>query len=139
MIDVSYQSMQQGMVRILSQELHKLLDELPRDVGMSESVIKVGFVTYSTQLHFYNVKANLAQPQMLVVADLEDSFVPLLDGFLVDYREAKAVVDGLVLFVINYVLFILLVIFVMKYFQFHRHMLLLFFVLFFIEMSTFAY
>ena len=98
MIDVSYQSMQQGMVRILSQELHKLLDELPRDVGMSESVIKVGFVTYSTQLHFYNVKANLAQPQMLVVADLEDSFVPLLDGFLVDYREAKAVVDGLVLF-----------------------------------------
>jgi len=95
MIDVSYQSMQQGMVRILSSELHKLLDELPKDVGMNESVIKVGFVTYSTQLHFYNVKANLAQPQMMVVADLEDSFVPLLDGFLVDYREAKAVVDSL--------------------------------------------
>lgn len=93
MIDVSYQSVQQGMVKILANELHTLLDSLPRDVGMEESLIKVGFVTYSTQLHFYNVKANLAQPQMMVVTDLEDAFVPLLDGFLVNYKEAKAVVD----------------------------------------------
>ena len=93
MIDVSYQSIQQGMVRLLASEFSRLLDELPRDVGMSESVIKIGFVTYNTQLHFYNVKANLAQPQMLVVTDLEDGFVPLLDGFLVNYNEAKTVVD----------------------------------------------
>lgn len=93
MIDVSYQSIQQGMVGLLTRELHRLLEELPKDVGMSESLIKVGFVTYNTQLHFYNVKANLAQPQMLVVADLEDGFVPLLDGFLVNYSEAKTVVD----------------------------------------------
>jgi len=95
MIDVSYQSMQQGMVKILANELMTLLDKLPCDVGMDESLIKVGFVTYNTQLHFYNVKENLAQPQMMVVTDLEDTFVPLQDGFLVSYKESKAVVDSL--------------------------------------------
>lgn len=93
MIDVSYQSIQQGMVKILANELLTLLDNLPRDVGMDESLIKVGFVTYNSQLHFYNVKDNLAQPQMMIVTDIDDTFVPLQDGFLVNYKESKAVVD----------------------------------------------
>merc|ERR1712048_33447 len=52
-------------------------------------------MTYNTQLHFYNVKGNLAQPQMMVVTDLEEGFLPLLDGFLVRPSEAKAVVESL--------------------------------------------
>lgn len=97
MIDVSYQSVQQGMVKILVEELRTLLDELPKDVGLDESLIKVGFVTYSTHLHFYNVKENLAQPQMMIMSDVKDAFVPLLDGFLVNYKEAKGVVERLAL------------------------------------------
>jgi protein transport protein SEC24 len=31
-----------------------------------------------------NLQGNLAQPQMLVVSDLEDVFVPLLDGYMLD-------------------------------------------------------
>ena len=85
------------MVKILAEELHELLDHLPKDVGMDESVMKVGFVTYNTQLHFYNVKENLAQPQMMVVSDLDDAFVPLLDGFIVNYKESKAVIDRCVI------------------------------------------
>lgn len=41
-----------------------------------ESNIRVGFVTYNKVLHFYNVKASLAQPQMMVVSDVADMFVP---------------------------------------------------------------
>jgi len=95
MIDVSYQSVQQGMVKILCDELQTLLDDLPKDVGMDESLIKVGFVTYSSQLHFYNVKENLAQPQMMVMSDVDEAFVPLLDGFLVNYKESKGVIESL--------------------------------------------
>jgi protein transport protein SEC24 len=40
-----------------------------------------------------NLQGNLAQPQMLVVSDLEDVFVPLLDGFLVKVSESEAVID----------------------------------------------
>ena len=64
-----------------------------REVGAEESEIRVGFVTYAKEIHFYNVKGSLAQPQMLVVSDLEDVFVPLLDGFLVTLAESEAVID----------------------------------------------
>jgi hypothetical protein len=58
-----------------------------------DSVVRVGFVTYNKVLHFYNVKASLAQPQMLVVSDVADMFVPLLDGFLVNVKESRMVID----------------------------------------------
>lgn len=53
----------------------------------------MGFVTYNKVLHFYNVKASLAQPQMLVVSDVSDMFVPLLDGFLVNVKESRLVIE----------------------------------------------
>uniref|UniRef100_A0A8C3CFF6 Uncharacterized protein n=1 Tax=Cairina moschata TaxID=8855 RepID=A0A8C3CFF6_CAIMO len=48
------------------------------------SAIRVGFVTYNKVIHFFKVKSNLAQPQMMVVSDVGEGFVPLLDGFLVN-------------------------------------------------------
>lgn len=60
---------------------------------MEESEIRVGFVTYSNVLHFYNVRANLVQPQMMVVGDVEDVFVPMVDGFLVKLSEADTVIQ----------------------------------------------
>lgn len=42
---------------------------------------------------FLVLQGNLAQPQMLVVSDLEDVFVPLLDGFLVKLSESESVID----------------------------------------------
>lgn len=63
---------------------------------MKESAIKVGFVTYDSTLHFYNVNSALAQPQMMVVSDVHDVFMPLLDGFLVKLSESRAVIDRFV-------------------------------------------
>lgn len=63
-----------------------------REGGAEESAIRVGFVTYNKVLHFYNVKSSLAQPQMMVVSDVGDMFVPLLDGFLVNVNESRAVI-----------------------------------------------
>ena len=39
------------------------------------------------------LQSNLAQPQMMVVSDVQDVFVPLLDGFLVTLDESEAVID----------------------------------------------
>lgn len=61
--------------------------------GVEASAIKVGFVTYNKVLHFYNVKSALAQPQMMVVSDTAEMFVPLLDGFLVNYQDSRAVIS----------------------------------------------
>lgn len=65
----------------------------PREDGAESSAIKVGFVTYNKVLHFYNVKSALAQPQMMVVSDTAEMFVPLLDGFLVNYQESQTVIN----------------------------------------------
>ncbi|XP_011960734.1 protein transport protein Sec24C isoform X1 [Ovis aries] len=95
MIDVSYNAIRSGLVRLLCEELKSLLDFLPREGGAEESAIRVGFVTYNKVLHFYNVKSSLAQPQMMVVSDVGDMFVPLLDGFLVNVSESRAVITSL--------------------------------------------
>ncbi|XP_043332483.1 protein transport protein Sec24C isoform X2 [Cervus canadensis] len=95
MIDVSYNAIRSGLVRLLCEELKSLLDFLPREGGAEESAIRVGFVTYNKVLHFYNVKSSLAQPQMMVVSDVGDMFVPLLDGFLVNVNESRAVITSL--------------------------------------------
>ncbi|XP_028989747.1 protein transport protein Sec24C isoform X2 [Betta splendens] len=95
LIDVSYNAVKSGMVSIVCQELKTLLDYLPRENPEVDSVVRVGFVTYNKVLHFYNVKSTLAQPQMLVVSDLSDMFVPLLDGFLVNVNESRLVIESL--------------------------------------------
>uniref|UniRef100_A0A673K543 Protein transport protein Sec24C-like n=1 Tax=Sinocyclocheilus rhinocerous TaxID=307959 RepID=A0A673K543_9TELE len=95
LIDVSYNAVKNGMVGIICQELKTLLDYLPRENPDVESNIRVGFVTYNKVLHFYNVKASLAQPQMMVVSDVADMFVPLLDGFLVNVSESRVVIESL--------------------------------------------
>uniref|UniRef100_A0A4W4F156 SEC24 homolog C, COPII coat complex component n=1 Tax=Electrophorus electricus TaxID=8005 RepID=A0A4W4F156_ELEEL len=95
LIDVSYNAVKNGMVAIVCQELKTLLDYLPRENPNVASNIRVGFVTYNKVLHFYNVKASLAQPQMMVVSDVADMFVPLLDGFLVNVAESRVVIESL--------------------------------------------
>ncbi|XP_051580009.1 protein transport protein Sec24D-like isoform X1 [Myxocyprinus asiaticus] len=95
MIDVSYNNMKSGLVKLICEELKILLDRLPKEEGAESSAIKVGFVTYNKILHFYNVKSALAQPQMMVVSDVGEMFVPLLDGFLVNFQESRAVINNL--------------------------------------------
>ncbi|GFN78549.1 transport protein sec24c [Plakobranchus ocellatus] len=96
MIDVSYNSVKSGLVNLICDKLKsEILINLPKETGATESEIRVGFVTYHKELHFYNVKGSLAQPQMMVVSDLEDMFVPLVDGFLVKLSESEAVIDSL--------------------------------------------
>ncbi|XP_048364978.1 protein transport protein Sec24D [Sphaerodactylus townsendi] len=95
MIDVSYNNIKSGLVKIICEELKTVLDRLPREEQEEASTIRVGFVTYNKVLHFFNVKSNLAQPQMMVVTDVSEVFVPLLDGFLVNFQESRAVINNL--------------------------------------------
>ncbi|XP_053317402.1 protein transport protein Sec24D isoform X2 [Spea bombifrons] len=95
MIDVSYNNVKNGVVRLICEELKTLLDRLPSEDNAESSAIRVGFVTYNKVLHFYNVNSNLAQPQMMVVTDMAEVFLPLLDGFLVNFKESRSVIHNL--------------------------------------------
>ncbi|XP_061441251.1 protein transport protein Sec24D isoform X2 [Rhineura floridana] len=95
MIDVSYNNIKSGLVKLICEELKTVLDGLPREEQEEASPTRVGFVTYNKVLHFFNVKSNLAQPQMMVVTDVSEVFVPLLDGFLVNFKESRSVINNL--------------------------------------------
>ncbi|XP_014215560.1 protein transport protein Sec24C-like [Copidosoma floridanum] len=94
-IDVSYNTMKSGLVKLLCAQMKKIIRNLPVDAGQTKSNMKVGFITYSNTVQFYNIKSSLAQPQMMVVGDVHDVFMPLLDGFLCDPEESEAMIDSL--------------------------------------------
>ena len=94
-IDVSYNNVKSGLVHLLCAEMKRIVRNLPIDQGHSRSNMKVGFITYNNTVHFYNIKSTLAQPQMMVVGDVHEMFMPLLDGFLVDPVESEALIDFL--------------------------------------------
>lgn len=92
-IDVSYNNMKSGLVHLLCAKMKEIIRNLPKEDGAEQSNMKVGFITYSTSVHFYNIKSCLAAPQMMVVGDVNEMFMPLLDGFLCDPVESETVID----------------------------------------------
>lgn len=82
-------------MNLLCSQIKTIIRNLPVDAGQTKSNMKVGFITYNNSVHFYNCKANLAQPQMMFVGDVQDVFMPLLEGFLCDPEESEATIDNL--------------------------------------------
>ncbi|OVA02409.1 zinc finger protein [Macleaya cordata] len=98
LIDVSLSAVKCGMLEVVAKTIKSCLDELP---GFPRT--QIGFLTFDSTLHFYNMKASfslspdyssLTQPQMMIVSDLDDIFVPLPDDLLVNLSESRSVVDA---------------------------------------------
>ncbi|KAG5074577.1 hypothetical protein JHK84_055808 [Glycine max] len=81
LIDVSITAVRSVMVEVVAQTINSCLDELP---GIPRT--QIGFATFDSTIHFYNMK-------MLVVSDLDDIFVPLPDYLLVNLSESRSVVE----------------------------------------------
>ncbi|KAG6540868.1 hypothetical protein Mapa_017742 [Marchantia paleacea] len=90
LIDVSASAIRTGMLQIACETMKASLDKLP---GYPRT--QIGFITFDSTLHFYNLKSSLTQPQMMVVAELDDPFLPMPDDLLVNLSESRAVVEAL--------------------------------------------
>ncbi|XP_044473585.1 protein transport protein Sec24-like At3g07100 isoform X2 [Mangifera indica] len=89
LIDVSISAIRSGMLEVVAETIKSCLDDLP---GFPRT--QIGFITYDSTIHFYNMKSSLTQPQMMVVSDLDDIFVPLPDDLLVNLSESRSVVGA---------------------------------------------
>ncbi|XP_053317480.1 protein transport protein Sec24B isoform X2 [Spea bombifrons] len=89
-LDVSYNAVESGYLKIFSQALLDNLNKLPGD-----SRTKMGFITFDSTVHFYNLQEGLSQPQMLVVSDIDDIFLPTPDGLLVNLHESMELIKDL--------------------------------------------
>jgi len=96
-IDVSYPMVKEGVVQLICGNMKEILRSLPVDeaAGETESKMRVGIMTYDNKINFYNCNKNLAQPQQMTVGDVDDMFVPLVEGLLVSVKESEAVIDSL--------------------------------------------
>ncbi|GMN44650.1 hypothetical protein TIFTF001_013847 [Ficus carica] len=88
LIDVSICAVRSGMIEVVAKTIRSCLDKLP---GFPRT--QIGFATFDSTIHFYNLKSSLTQPQMMVVSDLDDIFVPLPDDLLVNLSESRIVVE----------------------------------------------
>ena len=88
--DVSAQAVSSGFLAVAVQTIKETLDSLP---GGERT--RVGFLTYDSTLHFYALKPGSSQPQMMVVAELDDPFCPAPDDLLVNLQESRDAVDAL--------------------------------------------
>eukprot|EP01114_Cavostelium_apophysatum_P023174 TRINITY_DN864_c0_g1_i2.p1 TRINITY_DN864_c0_g1~~TRINITY_DN864_c0_g1_i2.p1 ORF type:complete len:800 (+),score=151.47 TRINITY_DN864_c0_g1_i2:45-2444(+) len=89
-IDVGYQSISSGMFHTAIETIKRTLNDIP---GTPRT--RVGFITYDSTVHFYNLRASLSSPQMLVVADIDDVFLPLPEDMLVNLNESRAIIENL--------------------------------------------
>jgi len=88
-IDVSYTAVVTGMLEVVVSTIKEVI-QAGRLPGGQRA--QMGIITFDTALHFYNLNSNLSQPQMLVVSDLEDLFLPLPDDILVPISESETAI-----------------------------------------------
>ncbi|XP_045886686.1 protein transport protein Sec24B isoform X4 [Micropterus dolomieu] len=89
-LDVSHNAVEAGYLKYFCELLLENLDKLPGDTRT-----RVGFLTFDSTIHFYNLQEGLSQPQMLVVSDIDDIFIPSHDSLMVNLKESKELVNDL--------------------------------------------
>ncbi|KAM5170338.1 protein transport protein Sec24A [Mantella aurantiaca] len=90
MFDVSHNAIETGYLDTVCQTLLDNLEWLPGNTRT-----KVAFITYDSTIHFYSLQEGLSQPQMLVVSDIDDIFIPMPENLLVNLNECKELVQDL--------------------------------------------
>jgi len=91
-IDVSYTAVVTGMLDTVVSTIKEAIQSGKLPGGQRA---QMGIITFDTALHFYNLNSSLSQPQMLVVSDLEDLFLPLPDDILVPIGESESAIVNL--------------------------------------------
>nr|XP_053631901.1 protein transport protein Sec24C-like [Cherax quadricarinatus] len=96
-LEINQLMIQRGVIPLLCQSMKDILKNLPRDcingTLSSESTMKVGFITYESNVHFYKLDGQ--SPEMCVVCDRDDLFVPVPGGVLCDAKDAADNIDKL--------------------------------------------
>jgi protein transport protein SEC24 len=56
---------------------------------------RIGFVTYDSAVHFYNLRSTLKQPQIFVVTDIDQVYLPQPEDLVVNIQDSMELVTSL--------------------------------------------
>lgn len=83
-IEISKGSVQTGAFMAYIQTIKEFLQNPLTKTHYS----KVGIVTFDENIQFYDLRRDLMEPQVLVMSDIMDPFVPIMDGLFFDPTES---------------------------------------------------
>lgn len=92
--DVSKSAVDSGYLALACSTIKSLIEN-QQLAGMADERTKVAFVTFDKNIHFYNLKSILKQPQMMVITDTDNVFMPQPEDFLVNLAESYDLVVNL--------------------------------------------
>lgn len=98
--DVSFEAVESGLLKSACDTLLDILyggevtDGTPFNPYFPQSC-GIGILTFDRTLHFYNLSSGLPQASLVVLADLDEIFVPIRDGMFVDPWQSRTVIEGL--------------------------------------------
>eukprot|EP01080_Neovahlkampfia_damariscottae_P007422 gene7422-11745_t len=88
-IDLTKNSATAGMIECMAESILQVIDTF-------EERTMIGFITFDSKVHFYNLNPKLNQPQMIVSGELEENLLPLpSSSLLVDLKDSKKQVVNL--------------------------------------------
>ena len=90
LLDTSHYAVDTGYLKLFCEVLLDDLDKIPGD-----SRTQIGFITYDSTVHFYDLSPDLNQPQQLIVMDIDDIYLPRPNDLLVNLNESKQMVVDL--------------------------------------------
>jgi protein transport protein SEC24 len=89
-LDTSFQAVQSGMISVAVDGIRNSLDSIPNEDGRA----KVAFITADNAVAFYKLTGD--EPEILVVGDLADVYLPRSAGDLVvNLAESRGLVEDL--------------------------------------------
>lgn len=91
LIDVTVASIRNGMAAHAAQTILESLDGIPNADGRT----RVGFIAVDTALHFFSVPEGSTEPEMLVVSELDEPFLPKPTDILMNLAGARAGIEAL--------------------------------------------
>ena len=92
LLDVTSTSVNAGMLDVACGTIRQMITE-KRFPGIDRC--QIGIMTFDTSIQFFNLNASLKNPQMIVVNDFEEMFVPIAEEVMVPLRENEASVLAL--------------------------------------------
>jgi protein transport protein SEC24 len=89
-IDISFQSVQAGVVSVVADAIKESLDKIPNEDGRAQ----VAFITVDNAIGFYKLLGR--EPEMLIVGELNDIYLPrMASDLIVNLVEARNMIDNL--------------------------------------------
>lgn len=89
-IDVSYHAVGTGVVESAVAAIRDSLDAMA-----AHPRTEVGIITFDSAVHFYNMDPKLQQPQVLVMPNLQELFLPVPHHLMVPLAESRHLFDTL--------------------------------------------